>query len=79
MEMKVLLEGKKRSSMTDERRRLLESINFRWGEEKGEFSQGVLFGYFRFQGILKIVSRIYLQVRHRGRSVSESCQSSRKR
>jgi hypothetical protein len=42
MEMKVLLEGKKRSSLTDERRRLLESINFRWGEEKGEFSQGVL-------------------------------------
>jgi hypothetical protein len=36
MEMKVLLEGKKRSSMTEERRRLLESINFKWGEEKGE-------------------------------------------
>jgi len=41
MEMKVLLEGKKRSSMTEERRRLLESINFKWGEEKGEFSQGI--------------------------------------
>jgi hypothetical protein len=26
--------------MTEERRRLLESINFKWGEEKGEFSQG---------------------------------------
>lgn len=39
MEKKVLLEGKKRSSMTFERRRLLESINFRWGEEKGKFSQ----------------------------------------
>jgi len=41
MEMKVLLEGKKRSSMTEERRRLLESINIKWGEEKGEFSQGI--------------------------------------
>jgi hypothetical protein len=38
MEYKVLIDGTRRSSMTDERRRLLESIGFKWAEQKGQAS-----------------------------------------
>jgi hypothetical protein len=38
MEYKALVEGKKRSSMNEERRRNLESIGFKWAELKGQAS-----------------------------------------
>jgi hypothetical protein len=38
MEHKALVEGKIRSSMTVERRRHLESIDFKWAEQKGQVS-----------------------------------------
>jgi hypothetical protein len=38
MEHKALVEGKRRSSMTEERRRHLESIDFKWAEQKGQAS-----------------------------------------